>query len=947
MNEEGINPYVAGNPVRRGRGFVGREDILNSVHRVLRRSGDNAVLLHGQRRIGKTSILETLTRWLPEIGSYRTLYFDLHEKAQWPLGRILTDLARQVDRSLNLESLPLGDEPETTFQEEWLPRLRDELGDTMLVVCFDEFDVLADPDGPRGSTDSFFRYIQNLLRFDPERLAFVFVIGRNLDDLDSIARSVFKSVTSKRVSLLTESDTGGVIRLSEENGSLKWSGRARNRVWELTRGHPYLTQQLCSQIWELAYDDEPDATPLVEQGAVENAVSDTLDASQSTLQWLWDGLTPSTRLVASALAQAGGDAMGQDQLEATLHESGVRIILRELRTAPRLLEEWDLIEPDADGHFFFKVELLRRWIAEYKPLDQVQKELDFIEPEAENLYQVAVSRYKRKQQLAVIVQPLEEALQINPNHIRSSDLLGQVLLRAGELARAREVVERLYEFHPGAARPRLVQVALAQAEATDDEDERISLFERVLEVEQSNPEAAKRLRAIWLERAAAAEAEDQLAIALDLYARAGSVAHAGRIEDELRRRELVERLVVLEALVGEERFSDAVDLLDELDASYPDLRDWSEERGRLEARRRLEAAYQRAMAATAHDPEQAVGLYTQILTFDVRYKDALRHLYEIVSGVRVDQLQERLEETRAEVGQLRQRWKQQEAAFVALRRGIDSRMRAGRHRDASELAEAVVAVRPEILSNDAMTRLRDEADPVRLHKRGMGAQAAGNNAEAAQLLAQVVAHDPQYPGAAHQLLVAVGGPDAYGLENQVKDLEALLEQREQAELRARKSAEIAEDQLALTRMRDGNLPVVAVMLYSVCGTVAAFACGGSVFYQAPPTPLDAEHTPPTYFVAVRDVPIEMTIADPPGPAELWLQVKPQESPWTGPDVQFVDLVNVSTDGGRSMYRAGVNLPYEWSTRSTGVEYVVACTGCAVGGETVTLGPYIVPWLEGG
>ena len=57
---QALNPYVAGNSVGGGPAFVGRDDILQDVHALLNNPQQNAILLHGQRRIGKTSILGEL-----------------------------------------------------------------------------------------------------------------------------------------------------------------------------------------------------------------------------------------------------------------------------------------------------------------------------------------------------------------------------------------------------------------------------------------------------------------------------------------------------------------------------------------------------------------------------------------------------------------------------------------------------------------------------------------------------------------------------------------------------------------------------------------------------------------------------------------------------------------------------------------------------------------------
>ena len=79
-----LNPYIAGNPVGDSPAFVGRDDVVRDVLRVLRRPQDNAIVLYGQRRIGKTSILQHLRVQLPEEGPYRPVYFDLQYKAAGP-----------------------------------------------------------------------------------------------------------------------------------------------------------------------------------------------------------------------------------------------------------------------------------------------------------------------------------------------------------------------------------------------------------------------------------------------------------------------------------------------------------------------------------------------------------------------------------------------------------------------------------------------------------------------------------------------------------------------------------------------------------------------------------------------------------------------------------------------------------------------------------------------
>lgn len=492
-----INPYVAGNPVGDSPAFVGRFDVLQEVLRVLRHPKENAIVLYGQRRIGKTSVLQELAAKLPKEGNYRPVYFDLQDKVRWPLEKVLRELAENISVILNQSKPDLGVDPETAFRQQWLLQWLGALpADTSLVLLFDEFDVLVDHDS-KNTSEAFFRYLRQLLNADTQRLKFVFVIGRNIDDLTNIAQSLFKGTSSKRVSLLSQEDTIKLVHLSETNNTLYWSKEAIEKVWQLTNGHPFLTQRLCSRVWERLHDDKPVATPTATLEEVETAVPSTLDASRNTLEWLWGGLPPAERVVASALAEAGSESITENQLQELLKQSGVQVVIRELQNAPRLLQDWDLIEGTAKDGYHFRVELLRRWIAELKPLNRVREELDRVEPVADLIYQAGVGLY-RVGKLEDALSKVREAVKLNPNHLAANQLLAEILLAQNQPNEARDILERLYTYQPDTTRPRLIQALLESAQASESEEEQLKYYERALELEVNNLKANQRVAEILL-----------------------------------------------------------------------------------------------------------------------------------------------------------------------------------------------------------------------------------------------------------------------------------------------------------------------------------------------------------------------------------------------------------------------------------------------------------------
>ena len=482
------------------------------------------------------------------------------------------------------------------FQKEFLPHVLSQLPEaTALVLLFDEFDVLDNPGGNQAGT-AFFPYLRELMRVDTGRLKFVFVIGRRPEDLSNIALALFKGIKSRHVSLLSPEDTADLARLSEKNDSLKWPDDLLVQLHAVTGGHSYLTQQICWVTWENIYDEWPDArgegsegVPVVRAEDVKGAVPEALDSAKNSLEWLWDGLGPAERVVASALAQAGPDVISQEELEQCLQESGVRILIGELQNAPRMLEDWDLIQPE-NGGYRIRVEMLRRWIVDRKPLSRVQDELDRVLPVAENLFQAAYGIYQSGD-LGGATPLLQQAVNLNPNHLKASQLLAEIFLGQGNTGEALKLLETLYEYHPSAARPRLVQALIKQAKGEEQENERLAVYEKVLKIDPRQPEAIAEYQEIWGRRGDVAYKNNELDKALEAYEKADA---KGRIE-------------------------------------------------KVNKKFQLENLYQKALnALKENEKEKARRLLADIMSIDPSFKKAIHYMHLAVSDADVIELEGRI-----------------------------------------------------------------------------------------------------------------------------------------------------------------------------------------------------------------------------------------------------------------------------------------------------------------
>src|SRR5262249_3464219 len=147
------NPYEAGKPIRRknSKVFFGREDVFKEIAQILDEntndtSGKSRVLLVGERRMGKTSVLLQLDYELPE--RYIPVFMDMQGFNDSGDAAFLYWFGIQIRRSLekmsvqieipSLEKLQAA--PTTLFSEFLYSDLPAALARRHVVLLFDEFE---------------------------------------------------------------------------------------------------------------------------------------------------------------------------------------------------------------------------------------------------------------------------------------------------------------------------------------------------------------------------------------------------------------------------------------------------------------------------------------------------------------------------------------------------------------------------------------------------------------------------------------------------------------------------------------------------------------------------------------------------------------------------------------------------------------------------------------
>ena len=645
------NPYIAGNPVHGHDKFIGRNDVIQEVLRAVRNPDCNSIVLFGQRRIGKTSVMLHVERELRDEERFTPVYFDLQNKASLSLADVLYQMSQKIC-AVTKSRLPdreQFDREGKFFYNHFIPSATEGWENHDLVLLLDEFDVLDLPQNEEQAGRTFFPFLQQWLKV-ARGLQFVFALGRRPEDLSTDTLAAFKDIPSRKISLMTRKACEIIIRQSEHDESLLWSEEAVERLWYWTQGHPYFTQLLCSEIWEASqmlhsaenYDIRRQRSskhrrgyaPIVRPAGVDASIGRALEQGANAFQWIWNGLPPAERVIMAAIAESQDEEISLDGLTDILHRSKVRLILRELELAPETLIRWDLLRP-SNGHFRFAVPLLRRWVAAEKPLRRVKANLDNLEPLAESLYRSGEGFYKMGN-LSDAERLLRNALNVNPNHFRARLLLGQTLIGQGSPADAVEVLEPAYQFDRRSAQAGFIGALLVLANNQKGK-EQLRTYNRILEIDPEQVIALKRRRSLLLGVARNAIKKGDFGTALKFYRRLGDQNGINSVMASKQR--LTQRLRLARRHEEDEEWDRASVIYQTLLKEFPERKDW---RGKLAIAKKqkvLAENYLQACAALQQGKTKlAQRLFGKVVGLQPDYKDALNYLLLIIKGIDIEEI---------------------------------------------------------------------------------------------------------------------------------------------------------------------------------------------------------------------------------------------------------------------------------------------------------------------
>jgi len=361
-------------PVTSESQLVGRKDALDRLFATVNAKNAGSVIIHGQKRVGKTSIAKALESRLRTL-SYIVLYLEAGDYVEPDPRQTINRLGAKLCREIKRSDPRLFDLAEPTFTEALSPLadFLDEVAlrapDRRIAIILDEFDQLPLEVYRRGGLgDAFFLTLRSIT--SRAHVAFVVIGGERMPlVLDAQGQHLNKWKSIPVDYFHQETDWDDYVELIQQpvSHTLEYTPDSFPRLYEVSAGNPYFTNLICQHVFRDAIERRDSS---VTAGEVNRAIASSIsEADRNTFQHFWeDGILDTGTaaqeksirrrrvLISVADTASASDAAPRDRIlnhPLLRNVSGAEAELKEFVTR-RVLT--------GDDPYRFKVPLFYRWL---------------------------------------------------------------------------------------------------------------------------------------------------------------------------------------------------------------------------------------------------------------------------------------------------------------------------------------------------------------------------------------------------------------------------------------------------------------------------------------------------------------------------------------------------------------------------------------------------------
>ncbi len=343
------NPFITGQAVR-DTDFIGRKSELAEVSEFLQTPNSVHLIITGQRRCGKTSFLKKIQNTF-QSQERNILYFNLQDKADVSLNRVVEFIRARTERHLNFDHPFYEKQSFGEYLEAALEHTQ-----TQLVWLFDEFDVMC-PDATEVARKTlearmaFCDYLNHIQLHRPSItrwLKIIYAIGTNYaESVSHTCGRMVKSAQRIRLATLSDEEIDGILNMSKP---LEFCAEAKARLSKLSGGNPYFLQILAADAYEHA---ESRSKQSIELQDVDLIISETIARFEVGFDSIMDGFKTTEKKVLKTIAELETNATFEQILEKSKLEDEV------LEKSLKTLIHNDFIKKNRQKGYTFSAEILK------------------------------------------------------------------------------------------------------------------------------------------------------------------------------------------------------------------------------------------------------------------------------------------------------------------------------------------------------------------------------------------------------------------------------------------------------------------------------------------------------------------------------------------------------------------------------------------------------------
>lgn len=376
------NPYITGTPVRGQEMFFGREDVIDFLKtNLLGAHQNNVLLLEGNRRTGKSSVLKQVERGKLLEGAI-PVYIDCQGFGELTEQKLFSKIADHIAKSLQRSGIQVNRPQNTDINPDdafWdfrqlLEQYLASTAERHIILLFDEFEYLdiAIKDGKLPE-----RVLENLRHVFQhyDRLGVVLTGSHRLTKLREEYWSILFGLTLRK-------DIGALARQAAEElvtkplqSFVQFTPEAVAYIVDLAACQPYFIQMIAHTL--VSDLQQKQDTSLVAPARIEAIVPSAIEAASEHLQYMVDqAKLPRQKAILAYIAkqQNAGTPVTHQDLTNFLAIQGIASSGSQLAQDLELLRENDLIVMVKGGPqslYRIPIELLMYWIQDHLDLDDV------------------------------------------------------------------------------------------------------------------------------------------------------------------------------------------------------------------------------------------------------------------------------------------------------------------------------------------------------------------------------------------------------------------------------------------------------------------------------------------------------------------------------------------------------------------------------------------------